>query len=301
MKRWSGCLLILFFCVLGVGGDGAAAPQVKTTAVNGTNLAYIEQGQGPTLVLVHGTLIDYRYWAAQMDPFAERYRVIAVSLRHHYPNPSTDDQSDYGLRVHAADVAALIRTLAGPPVHLVGHSYGGFIALLVARDHPGLVRSLVLDEPALLSGLITTAQDKAEAQPILEAMGTSFKATVAQLEAGNREGAIRTFLEVVLGPGTYERLPEAARGQLMDNVHTLKANLTSAPEPFTCEDAKTLGVPALLIGGDVSPRIFPLWMNGLQPCLRTVERVTIPRASHGVHLDNPADFNRAVLEFVGHH
>jgi non-heme chloroperoxidase len=199
MKRWAGCMLILFFCVLGVRGDGSVAPQVKTIAVNGTNLAYIEQGQGPTLVLVHGTLIDYRYWAAQMDPFAERYRVIAVSLRHYYPNSSADDQLDYGLQVHAADVEELIRTLAVQPVHLVGHSYGGFVALLVARDHPGLVRSLVLEEPGLLNGLITNAQDKAEAQPILDAMGTSFKETVAQLEAGNREGAIRTFLEVVLG------------------------------------------------------------------------------------------------------
>jgi pimeloyl-ACP methyl ester carboxylesterase len=123
-------------------------------------VAYIKQGQGPTLVLVHGTLIDFRYWTEQMDPFAERSRVIAVSLRHHYPNPSTDGQSDSGLRVHAADIAALIRTLAGPPVHLVGHSYGGFVALLVARDHPGLVRSLVLEEPALLNGLITNAQDQ---------------------------------------------------------------------------------------------------------------------------------------------
>jgi pimeloyl-ACP methyl ester carboxylesterase len=115
------------------------------------------------------------------------------------------------------------------------------------------------------------------------------------------DGAAAPQVKTIAGPGTYERLPEVARGELMDNVHTLKANLTSAPEPFTCEDAKTLGVPALLIGGDVSPRIFPLWMNGLQPCLRTVERATIPRTSHGVHLDNPADFNRAVLEFVGHH
>jgi hypothetical protein len=71
MKRLAGCMLILFCCVLAVGGDGSAAPQVKTIAVNGTNVAYIEQGQGPTLVLVHGTLIDYRYWAAQMDPFAD--------------------------------------------------------------------------------------------------------------------------------------------------------------------------------------------------------------------------------------
>jgi pimeloyl-ACP methyl ester carboxylesterase len=44
-----------------------------------------------------------------------------------------------------------------------------------------------------------------------------------------------------------------------------------------------------------------MMLNGLQPCLRTAEGVTILRASHGIHLDKPADFNRAVLAFVGRH
>jgi pimeloyl-ACP methyl ester carboxylesterase len=101
--------------------------------------------------------------------------------------------------------------------------------------------------------------------------------------------------------GGYERSSEAFRGYFLDNVQTLKRTLTLAPEPFTCEDAGKLSVPTLLIGGAASPRLFALMMNGLQTCLRTGERVTIPRASHSVHLDNPIDFNRAVLEFVGRH
>jgi non-heme chloroperoxidase len=301
MTRVAGFTLITLMLCLGIGARGATVPQVKTLTVNHPNVAYIEQGQGPPLMLVHGALLDYRYWAAQVEPFAASYRVIAVSLRHHYPHGPTGDQSDYGPRVHAADLAELIRTLAVPPVHLVGHSYGGFVALLLARDHPGLVRSLVLEEPALLARLITNEPDKAEAQPILAARSAVFTEVIAQLEAGNREGAIGTFVEYALGPGGYERSSDAVRGYLLDNVHTLKALLTSAPEPFTCEDGGTLGAPTLLVGGDASPRLYPLSMNGLQPCLRTVERVTIPRASHSVHLDNPVDFNGAVLEFVGRH
>jgi non-heme chloroperoxidase len=300
MRRLVGLTLILVIS-LGVGGYGSAAAQVKTITVNGANLAYADQGQGSPLVLVHGTGLDYRYWAPQVEKFAERHRVIAMSLRHHYPNPSTGNQSDYGPRVHAADVAALIRTLALGPVHLVGHSYGGLVALLVARDHPGLVRSLVLEEPGRLGGLITSEKDKAEGQPLLRAFGGLIKESVAQLEAGNREGALRTFLEAAFGPGAYERTWDALQASLMDNVHTLRTSLTLPPEPFTCDDARKLGVPALLVAGDVSPRIFPLMLNGLQPCLRTAERVTILRASHGINLDNPADFNHAVLAFVGRH
>jgi non-heme chloroperoxidase len=299
MTRLARLMLPLLSLLLGGGADGVAAPQGKTITVNGTNLTYVEQGQGPPLVLVHGTLVDYRYWAAQVEQFAARHRVIAVSLRHHYPNASTGDLADYGPRVHAVDVAALIQTLAVGPVHLVGHSYGGFVALLLARDHPGFVRSLVLEEPGRLAGLITNEQDKAEVQPILASSGESRQKVLAQLEAGNREGAIRTFAERFLGPGAYEHMSATFRGYQMDNVHTLKPTLTLGPEPFTCEDAGRLGVPTLLVGGDASPRLFPLMLNGLHACLRTVERVTIPRASHFVHLDNPVDFNRAVLEFIG--
>jgi non-heme chloroperoxidase len=273
----------------------------KTLPVQGTDLAYMEQGQGPPLVLVHGTLVDARYWAAQVEHCAARHRVIAVSLRHHYPNASAGDLSDYGLRAHMADVATLLRTLAVEPVHLVGHSSGGFVALLLTRDHPGLVRSLVLEEPALLGELITNAQDKAEAEPILASTGPMAQEAIAQMEAGNREGAIRTFIEWALGPGVYDQSPDVFRASWMDNVHTLKKTLTLAPESFTREDAGALEAPTLLVGGDSSPRLFPLMMNGLQSCLRTVERVTIPQASHAVHVDNPVDFNRAVLEFVGRH
>jgi hypothetical protein len=45
--------------------------------------------------MVHGTISDYRWWQAQMDEFSQRHRVVAYSLRHHYPNVSTGDRSDY--------------------------------------------------------------------------------------------------------------------------------------------------------------------------------------------------------------
>jgi non-heme chloroperoxidase len=107
------------------------------------------------------------------------------------------------------------------------------------------------------------------------------KESLAQLEAGNRDGALRAFLEAAFGPGASERTWDTLRASLTDNVHTLKTSLTLPPEPFTCDDARKLGVPTLLVAGDVSPRIFPLMLNGFQPDLRTTERVTILQASHG--------------------
>ena len=64
----------------------ALAAEPKQITVNGTALTYVEAGNGPPVVLVHGALGDYRTWTGEMDAFATKYHVIACSLRHHYPN-----------------------------------------------------------------------------------------------------------------------------------------------------------------------------------------------------------------------
>lgn len=58
---------------------------VKTIYVNGYDMAYLEQGTGQPVVLVHGAMSDFRYFSGVMNPLSAKYRIIAVSLRHYYP------------------------------------------------------------------------------------------------------------------------------------------------------------------------------------------------------------------------
>lgn len=74
-----GILALGAFCL------SATAAPIKQINVNGTTVAYVEEGQGDPVVLVHGSLGDYRTWNGEMDAFAERYHVISYSLRYHYP------------------------------------------------------------------------------------------------------------------------------------------------------------------------------------------------------------------------
>ena len=208
MKPWMSRSVLLALLLVFIPERPQA--QVKTIAAGGTELAYLDMGQGPPVVMVHGTISDYRWWQAQMDEFSQRHRVVAYSLRHHYPNVSTGDRSDYLPRTHAADLAGLINALNLAPAHLMGHSYGGFISLLVARDRPELVRSLVLVEPARLATLITDA-DAEEAKPILKGIGESQKQVLELLDHGNADEALRVFTNMVRGPGTWEGMPSAVR------------------------------------------------------------------------------------------
>ena len=110
--------------------------------VDGTRLYYDDTGTGPPLLLIHGLGSSGRDWMEQVDAFAERYRVIRVDLRGH--GRSDRPKGPYSMPEFAREVAVLLRRLDAVPAHVVGLSMGGMVALQLAADAPGLVRSLVV-------------------------------------------------------------------------------------------------------------------------------------------------------------
>ncbi|MFI4979433.1 MAG: alpha/beta fold hydrolase, partial [Nevskiales bacterium] len=107
-----------------------------TLHVNGYDLSYVQAGSGKPLLLVHGSLCDYRFWRPQMEPLAAQRRVIAVSLRHYWPDSWDGGGAGFSPQQHADDLAAFIDGLGIGPVDLVGHSRGGTVAWLLAQQHP---------------------------------------------------------------------------------------------------------------------------------------------------------------------
>ena len=102
-------------------------PEVKTLRVNNYDMSYVEQGSGEPLILVHGSLSDYRTWLPLLEEFSESNRVIAISLRHYYPERWDGKGSDFTLEQHAEDVAEFINELHVGLVNVLGHSRGGLL------------------------------------------------------------------------------------------------------------------------------------------------------------------------------
>jgi len=271
-------------------------PAVHRTEVAGTELAWVEQGSGTPVVFVHGSGADLRTWGYQMAPVAQAsFRAVAYSRRFHHPNPPPGPGAAYTAALHADDLTAFIDSLHAGPVHLVASSYGGVVALLVARDRPVLVRSLVLTEPAMLSLV----------QP-----GTPAAAQAAQLDAarrllagGDAEAALHAFVDAIFGPGAHLMIPASTRAMLMDNLPELRREAAAPPgDPaFDCDDAKRVTAPVLLITGGSSPTFFKTIDQRLAECLPSVEAVTVAGASHAVHAQQIARFNELMVEFLGKH
>jgi pimeloyl-ACP methyl ester carboxylesterase len=274
----------------------AAAADMKQIELNGTTLTYVEDGQGVPVVLVHGALGDYRTWSGEMDDFAARYHVVAYSMRYHYPNAWTEGQY---YQVHIADLVALLQTLNLGPVHLVGHSYGGAVAAFVAREHPELVRSLVLAE-AGLGSLIANNDD---AKPLLAEWGKVAKVAREHVQNGELDQATIVFMDAINeAGGGFKGLPTAFQTGMLQNTSTLKPFFAGPPPPpFTCEDAGKIGAPTLLVEGEATQKLRHFIDNELQRCLPNVDRVQIPGAAHPLEMVNPKDFNVAVLQFLAKH
>src|SRR5436305_1392989 len=106
-----------------------AAPEgVSYFDLDGYPLAYRDQGNGPALILIHGSVNDYRAWAQQVPAFASERRTIAVSLRHCYPERWDGRGNDFNVGVHADDLAAFIRGMRLRRVDVLVHSRGGAVA-----------------------------------------------------------------------------------------------------------------------------------------------------------------------------
>ena len=152
------CCAALASCA---GLPASAPPAPRHAEVNGTKLAYVEQGRGTTVVFVHGSISDWRTWESQRPAFAARYRYVAYSQRYFGTDPWPDDGRHFSPTTHAADLAAFIRSLNAGPVHLVGWSYGGAVMSLVAAEHPQLVRTLSMHEPVIRPLLADTGRGQA--------------------------------------------------------------------------------------------------------------------------------------------
>ncbi len=272
-------------------------PQLLTIDLNGTTLSYVETGEGEPLVLVHGAGGDYRSWAPQLEGLGGQCRVISYSRRYHFPDTAEVPDATYTVALHVADLVAFLRGLRLGPVHLLGHSYGGVVAALTARDHPDLVRSLILSEP----GLGTVLADRPGGAEAIAEQHAAWTVVCAACEAGDWPRAIDLMAEAVNGPGGASRLTAAARMVLLSNARTLAPMLrgTAAhPVTFALADAEFIGVPALVIHGAETVPYYRMIAEEMACHLPQGRLAVIPDAAHSSSYHNPEAFNAAVATFL---
>ena len=286
---------------------------VETATINGTELAYIERGQGQPVVFVHGGVGDYRGWELQMPAFAASFRTLAVSCRGAWPNRKLELGEEITLDTFVEDLAAFVKELDLAPAHLVGHSSpGGFGGLLLAYRYPELLRSLVLLEPPAFP-LLGVNIPPTPFQ-VLRLLARNPRAGIGFLKFGARgvgpamrafnrgddERGLRIFMAAVAGKKRVAAIPDETFQSFVGNVGPFKAQLRAGFPDFGEGDARSIRVPTLLVSGTETPAALTAVTDKLEQLLPDVTRLNITGASHNMFNSHPVEFNTGVSEFISH-
>jgi pimeloyl-ACP methyl ester carboxylesterase len=259
---------------------------------DGVELAYEARGAGEPVVLVHaGVCGDWFSGLMEEPALADRHRLVRYHRvgyggSSHLPGPvSLADQ--------AAHCRSLLRHLGIERAHVVGHSSSANIALQLALDAPGVVGSLALLETALLA--VPT--------------GPYGPAAVERYRAGDKAGAVDTWMRGVCGPDYRAALERALPGaveQAVADADTFFAQELPAVRgwSFGQEDARRVTQPALAVLGARSREVTPVFDQRhelLLAWLPDVEPFVLPEATHLLHVQNPRGMAEGLAAFFARH
>jgi len=162
-------------------------------------------GEGESVVLLHSSASSGRQWATLADRLGRRFRAHAVDLHGHGATPAWPHDRPMKLEDEIALIEPLLRVPGG--VHVVGHSYGGALALKIAALFPRRVKSVAVYEPVLFRLLFDyRPRDRAASDVLMTA--TSLH---NWLELGHLERAAQRFVDFWSGAGSWDALPAPHR------------------------------------------------------------------------------------------
>jgi pimeloyl-ACP methyl ester carboxylesterase len=299
-----------------LSGALLAAPVAGITAVEelplksidiggGVRLHYVEQGSGPPLILVHGSLSDYTYWTDQIAPLAKRYRVVAYSRRYNFPNHNPA-RPGYSAVTDAEDAAHLIEALRLGKVYVVGHSYGAFTALFLAARHPRMIRAVVVAEPPAVSLLRhlsgpDASQGRAMFDDIQARMVAPMKAAFA---AGDTERGVAAFIDYVFAdPGAWDRFSASGKAETLRDAHEWEVMMTGGTlfPDLPPESVRRISVPVLVMSGAKSYPFLGKIDQALIQMLPDSRRIVFPDAGHQMWLQRPVEARGEAEAFFAQH
>ena len=257
--------------------------------VNGLRVAYQQAGAGPPLILVHGAVCDSRVWQPQLDGLANEFAVLAWDA----PGcgQSEDPPESFRLPEYSDVLAGLVAALGLEPAHVLGHSFGGALALELVRRHPGAVATLTLiggyagwagslpaDE---VNRRLAFALDAADRLP-----GGFEPTSMPGLFSENMSAEAASALAIVMS----ESRPIAMRAMAL-----------ALAEADLRESLPSISVPTLLIYGDADERAPLTVAEDLHRRIPTSNLVVLPGLGHECCLEDPERVNAEVRGFLARH
>ncbi len=263
---------------------------MERARVNGVELEYELKGSGEPVLLIHGSHIGRSFLPLLAQPsLTKKYTLIRYHRRGFLG--SAPARGPVSVKDQAADAQALLEHLCLSRAHVVGHSYGGAIALQLAVDAPTYVHSLVLLEAAL-----TTV-------PRWKAVHELNAATAERYRQGDWEAAVDPFLGSPAERAALARSVPGGLEQALRDLDTYFSVEVPAHEAwhFSEVEGKQITQPVLFMLGDESQEFYAECRDQVQQWLPQTETVVLAGATHLLHMQQPAGAAALLHDYFARH
>jgi benzoate-CoA ligase family protein len=263
---------------------------MERASVNGVELEYELKGSGEPVLLIHGSHVGRSFLPLLAQPsLTEKYTLIQYHRRGFLD--SAPARGPVSIKDQAADARALLEHLHMSRAHVVGHSFGGAIALQLALDAPTYVHPLVLLEAAL------------NTVPRWKAVRELNVATAERYRQGDWEAAVDPFLGSPAERAALARSVPGGLEQALRDLDTYFSVEAPAHEAwhFTDEEGKQITQPVLFMLGGESQEFYVECHDQVQQWMPQTETVVLPGATHLLHMQQPAGAATLLLEFFARH
>lgn len=243
----------------------------------------------PSVVLLHASASSARQWQGFAAALGPRFAVHAIDLYGHGERMPWPGERPLALADEAALAAPLV--LRSDGVHLVGHSYGGAVALKLAALYPGLVRSVTLFEPVMFAWIAGTPE-VADVVAVADSIGR-------HLALGSPAHAARGFIDFWSGAGTFGGMPASRQEAIAARMPAIDRHFRAVfSEPLALREVARLSIPMLFMTGARTPRVMQRFARAVGSALPMARHCTIAGAGHMGPITHAAQFDANARAFI---
>jgi pimeloyl-ACP methyl ester carboxylesterase len=276
---------------LGTDGGLQAKGRTMTTIDTGEGcIAYSDSGVGEPVVMLHCTTASGSEWRSLRAALGNDHRTIAPDQWDCGASDPWPGRRSFSLAEEAAPVIAILERL-GRPAHLIGHSYGGAVALRVARMAPDLLQSLTLVEPSSFH-LLRFEPDGPE---LLAEIGAVAESVAWAVMRGHGWSGMGCFIDYWSGDGAWAALPGETKAKMAQRLPKVLLDFGALlNEPCGIDAHATVTVPTLILCGERTRAPSRRIVEMLAKIMPEARLETITEAGHMSPLTHPEPVNAAI-------
>ncbi len=296
-------LLLSIIMIVACASDDEFIQQ-EILSVNGTELFVNIMGEGEPLIVLHGGPgLSHDYFLPHLEPLSNHMKLILFDQRGMGRSSVDLDSTSFSMELIIEDIEALRQKLGLNSIHLMGHSWGGIVAMHYAVNYPQNLSSLILCNSMPASPDFDEQLGKNFQQTFERQNMEDLEPLQKKIDAGNRDIAVQErYVQLHFRPSFYDTSDvNKLQLNLSDSffkTEELLPYLASHEEPRSLiPELKSVHVPALIIRGEIE--VIPVESDRkLEEILKNGKLISIDKAGHFPFVEKPEEFTELIINFV---